>query len=144
MTAADLFSEEQRETIRRAVEAAERRTSGEIRVHIEKQCNDDAMSCAKKRFLQLGMQRTKERNGVLFYLAVESRVFAIVGDEGIDRKVPADFWNSISATMEEKFRAGKFTEGLAEGIATAGEQLEKHFPRATDDKDELTNEISFE
>ncbi len=142
-TAKNFFTDAQKDAIRKAIEEAERQTSGEIRVHIENACKDEAVKCAEEWFGKLKMHETAEHNGVLFYLAVKSRVFAIYGGKGINEKVPAGFWDTISAHMEKHFREGNFTEGLAEGIAMAGEQLKVHFPLRHDDKDELTNEISF-
>jgi uncharacterized membrane protein len=143
MSAEKFFTDGQKEVIRKAIELAEEKTSGEIRVHIENKCDGDVVKVAEKRFGQLKMQETKERNGVLFYLAIDSRVFSIYGDKGIHEKVPSGFWNEISAHMEKLFRNGNFTEGLAEGIAMAGNQLQQHFPHQKDDKNELSNEISF-
>jgi uncharacterized membrane protein len=143
MSAEAFFTDHQKEVIRKAIELAEEKTSGEIRVHIESKCKGDVLKCAEKRFGSLKMHQTKERNGVLFYLAIDSRVFAIYGDKGINDKVPGDFWNKISAHMEKLFQKGNFTEGLAEGIAMAGEALVKHFPHQKDDTNELSNEISF-
>jgi len=94
-------------------------------------------------FNKLGMQKTELRNGVLFYLAVENRKFAIIGDAGINAKVEADFWDTTKDIVEKHFREGRFAEGLAGGIIMAGEQLKRHFPRNQEDINELTNEISF-
>lgn len=143
MSAEAFFTVEQKEAIRRAIVDAEEKTSGEIRVHVDEKCKGDAIQQAEKVFGKLKMHETKERNGVLFYLAVTSRVFAIYGDQGIHAKVGNGFWDEISKQMEKLFQQGKFTEGLAEGIAKAGDQLAKHFPHQSDDKNELTNEISF-
>ena len=90
------------------------------------------------------MNRTAERNGVLFYLAVVDKKFAILGDSGINAKVPAGFWDEISQLFKNKFREGKFTEGLSEGIIKAGEQLKTHFPFSKEDVNELSDEISFD
>jgi uncharacterized membrane protein len=143
MHAEQFFSETQKEAIRKAIENAEERTSGEIRVHIENKCNGDVVRTAESRFGKLKMHKTKERNGVLFYLAVESKVFSIYGDKGIHGKVGNDFWKEISALMEKHFSKGEFTKGLCEGIAMAGEKLAIYFPHTDEDKNELTNEISF-
>jgi uncharacterized membrane protein len=143
MSAEKFFTEEQKEAIRKAIELAEEKTSGEIRVHIDRKCKGDVVKEAEKCFGKLKMHETEERNGVLFYLAIDSRVFAIYGDKGIYTKVGNEFWNEISAHMEKLFQKGNFTEGLAEGIAMAGNQLAKHFPHLSTDKNELSNEISF-
>jgi uncharacterized membrane protein len=143
MSAENFFSDAQKEAIRAVIAEAEEKTSGEIRVHIEEKCDENAIAHAEKVFAKLKMHETAERNGVLFYLAIDSRVFAIYGDKGIHEKVTAQFWDAASAVMEEQFKAGKFTEGLVAGITMAGEQLATHFPFKTGDKNELTNDISF-
>jgi uncharacterized membrane protein len=143
MSAETFFSDAQKEAIRAVIAEAEEKTSGEIRVHIEEKCDENAITHAEKVFGKLKMHETAERNGVLFYLAIDSRVFAIYGDKGIHKKVTAQFWDAASALMEQHFKQGKFTEGLIAGINMAGEQLAAHFPFKSDDKNELTNDISF-
>ena len=95
-------------------------------------------------FNKLGMHKTAERNGVLFYLAVSDKKFAIICDAGINAKVPAGFWEDVSQLLQKNFRESKFTEGLSEGILLAGEHLKTHFPYSIDDKNELPDEISFD
>ena len=142
MSAETFFSDQQKEDIRKAIAEAEEKTSGEIRVHIEEECKGEVVHRAEQVFASLEMHKTELRNGVLFYLAVYSRVFAIYGDKGIHEKVPVKFWDGASSLMERHFKEGNFTEGLMAGIQMAGEQLAAHFPR-TNDKNELTDEISF-
>jgi uncharacterized membrane protein len=89
------------------------------------------------------MNRTEERNGVLFYLAIRNRKFAIIGDTGINARVPEGFWDKIKNIMESDFREKRFSDGLAKGILMAGNQLKEHFPHLTDDVNELPDEISF-
>jgi uncharacterized membrane protein len=137
------FSEENKLQIINAVRVAENNTSGEIRVHIEKYCKGNVLDRAAYIFEKLEMHKTKLRNGVLFYLAIEDRKFAILGDAGINRKVPKNFWEEIKEEMAGKFREGKFTEGLSTGIKKAGQQLKQHFPYQEDDINELSDEISF-
>jgi uncharacterized membrane protein len=144
MSAETFFSDEQKKAISAAIAEAEMKTSGELRVHIEETCKDkSALERIEELFGQLKMHETAERNGVLFYLAIDTRVFAIYGDKGIHEKVQPQFWDAASAIMEQHFREGKFTEGLKAAIAMAGEQLATHFPHKADDKNELTNDISF-
>jgi uncharacterized membrane protein len=144
MKASSFFSEEQQAQILAAVKEAEKETSGEIRVHIESSLKVDVLDRAAWLFKKLGMHKTAARNGVLFYLALEDRKFAIIGDAGINSKVPAGFWDKISELLAGNFKEGKFTEGLSEGIIMAGEQLKKHFPYQVDDVNELPDEISFD
>jgi uncharacterized membrane protein len=143
MKASSFFSKEQQAQILDAVKEAERATSGEIRVHIESTLEVDVLDRAAWLFKKLGMDKTADRNGVLFYLAVDDRKFAIIGDAGINAKVPVGFWNEISERLRENFKEGKFTEGLTGGIIMAGNQLKTYFPRSSDDVNELSDEISF-
>jgi uncharacterized membrane protein len=144
MKASTFFTEEQQAQILAAVKEAENETSGEIRLHIETRCTEDVLDRAAWLFKKLGMHKTAERNGVLFYLAVEDRKFAVIGDSGINAKVPEGFWNCVKDLMQERFREGKFTEGLSQGIILAGVHLKEHFPYKKDDRNELPDEISFD
>jgi len=125
-----------------AIRAAESRTSGEIRVHLERRCGGHPMDAALRWFTRLGMQQTRERNGVLFYVAVDERVFAVVGDRGIHDKVGEGFWNALRDDLQAAFAAGHHADGLVRAIEIAGERLEQHFPRSADDRNELTDEVS--
>jgi uncharacterized membrane protein len=142
--ASSFFTEEEQSKILSAVKEAEEETSGEIRVHIETSCSGDVLDRAAWIFGKLGMHKTALRNGVLFYLAVVDRKFALIGDAGINAKVPLDFWDKAKEMMLTNFKAGNFTEGLAKGILMAGEQLKTHFPHQSDDVNELPDEISFD
>mgnify|MGYP001614119268 FL=1 len=140
----DLFTPEQKNKIVTAIKEAEKNTSGEIRVHIDKNCKEDVLDRAAFLFEKLEMHQTELRNGVLIYLAVEDRKLAILGDVGINLEVPKGFWDEIKNNMVENFKNGEFVKGLAEGIIMAGEQLEQHFPyQKNDDKNELNDAISF-
>ncbi len=144
MKASSFFSKEQLAHIREAIKEAEGETSGEIRVHIETSHKGEVLDRAAWIFKKTGMYKTKNRNGVLFYLAVENRKFAILGDWGINAKVKDDFWDNIKELMRQEFSKGNFAEGLAKGILAAGLQLKEHFPRSKDDVNELPDEISYE
>jgi uncharacterized membrane protein len=144
MKASTFFTKEQQAQILASVREAEKETSGEIRVHIETSFKGDVLDRAAWVFKKLGMHKTAERNGVLFYLAVSDRKFAILGDAGINAKVASGFWNDISNLLSEKFKEGKFTEGLSEGIVLAGKQLQTYFPYNKDDVNELPDDISFD
>ncbi len=137
------FTEENKLQITNAIRAAEMNTSGEIRVHIEKYCKADVLDRAAYVFEKMEMHKTQLRNGVLFYLAVEDHQFAILGDAGINQKVPEDFWETTKELVLSKFKEGNLTEGLTSGILMAGEQLKTHFPYLKNDVDELSNDISF-
>jgi len=144
MKASTFFTDEQQAQILAAVKEAELSTSGEVRIHIETNCPEDVLDRAAWIFGKLGMNKTAERNGVLFYLAVNDKKFAVIGDAGINAKVPAEFWNETKDLMASNFRQGRFTEGLTEAVILAGKQLKAHFPYAKDDKNELSDEISFD
>jgi uncharacterized membrane protein len=126
----------------KAIREAERNTSGEIRVHIERHTEEEPMKHAQEVFHWLKMDNTKLGNGVLIYVAVEDRSFVIYGDHGINAVVPNDFWNRTRDVMQEHFKQGRFKQGLVEGVLMAGAELEKHFPWHNGDKNELSDEIS--
>lgn len=138
------FSTEDQEKIVNAILNAELDTSGEIRVHIETYCKSHVLERAAFLFKKLKMDKTELRNGVLFYVAVKSRKFAILGDAGINQAVPENFWDDIKEMMGKKFSENQFTEGLTMGILEAGKHLKKHFPHHSDDINELPDEISFD
>jgi uncharacterized membrane protein len=144
MKASTFFTKEQQAQILASLKEAELETSGEIRVHIETSNKGEVLDRAAWLFKKLGMHKTAERNGVLFYLAVKDRKFAIIGDAGINAKVHAGFWDDVSELLKKNFKEGKFTEGLSEGILLAGEHLKIHFPHREDDVNELPDEISFD
>jgi uncharacterized membrane protein len=141
---ASFFSQLDNDRIVSAIGDAEKRSSGEIRVHVTKRKPDDLEARARRRFELLGMTRTAERNGVLFYIAPTARQFQILGDAGIHEKCGPDFWKEVAAEMEESFRRGEFTEGIIRGVARVGDVLERHFPRGAADRDELANVIDEE
>ena len=143
MNAANFFSKEEKEVIKSAVKEAELNTSGEIRVHIDNHCKEEVMDRAAWWFGKLEIQKTAQRNGVLFYLAVKDHKFAILGDGGINAVTQDDFWDQIKEKMLASFMEGEFANGLKEGILMAGEALKSHFPYQDDDINELSDEISF-
>ena len=125
-----------------AIANAEGRTSGELRVHVQKRVGaTDIRNLAERTFERLGMTKTAERNGVLLFIASEDRQFTILGDSGIDAKVPAGFWDDVIAKLTSRFKVGEFSDGIIEAIEAAGEHLAAYFPRSDDDVDELSNEI---
>lgn len=144
MKASTFFSKEQQDLIRQAIIEAEESTSGEIRVHIETGIEGDVLDRAAWIFKKIGMHRTRERNGVLFYLALNNRRFAVIGDGGINKKVPDGFWDDVKAVVEKNFNNGQFVDGLKEGILMAGSKLKEHFPHEKTDINELPDDISFD
>ena len=143
MTSRTFFSKEEQRRIVSAIKEAELDTSGEIRVHIENHCKEEALERAAELFYDLKMDRTAARNGILFYLAVKDHKFAIIGDEGINKNVEHNFWNDIKDEMTSNFKENKFTEGLTSAILKCGEKLKTYFPHQEDDVNELSDEISF-
>lgn len=142
-SAKNFFTKPQQEEILQAIKNAELNTGGEIRVHIENKCPGDVLDRAAQVFDKLQMQKTALRNGVLIYLSIENRKFAILGDAGINAVVPENFWDDIKTSMLKHFKEGQFTVGLTEAILQAGDQLKKHFPYLVDDVNELPDDISF-
>lgn len=125
-----------------AIRVAENETSGEIRVHIEGTCNTTVEKRALEVFSILKMHNTKDRNGVLIYIAVNDHKFGIYGDKGIHNKVSVNFWNNTKTTIQSHFKKGDFKQGLVDGVLHAGQQLKTYFPIKDYDRDELPNTIS--
>ena len=143
MKAKNFFSDNDKERIVEAIAEAEKNTSGEVRVHVEWKCNGEPLDRAANLFALLKMHKTKLRNGVLIYLSINDRKFAIIGDAGINAKVSEDFWESTKDKMLDHFKENRLTDGLVAGILSTGEQLKSHFPYQSDDVNELPNDISF-
>jgi len=143
------FRASERAQILDAIHAAEARTSGEIRLHVERDlprrgpAAGDAYGRAREVFARLGMHRTEARNGVLVYLALRPRALAVVGDEGLHGHVGDAFWPQVVAAMLPAFGDDRPADGLAAGIALIGERLREHFPHRADDANELPDDISF-
>src|ERR1700712_5009849 len=138
-----VFNEEEQQRIRSAIESAEKNTSGQIRVCIEKTCSEDVLDRAAKYFHQLDMHKTRLRNGVLIYLATVDRKFAIIGDAGINKVVPADFWDDTKEDMLQHFKYGNLVDGIVTGLKISGEHLEKYFPHHDGDANELSDDVAF-
>ena len=143
MATSSFLSHQQQAAVLAAISDAESQTSGEIRLHLESRCKGDVLNRAAMVFQTLAMHKTALRNGVLFYLATEDRKFGILGDGGINAVVPEGFWNEVKDTVIAGLAAGNPSEGLASGIRLAGQQLSAHFPLEADDRNELSNDISF-
>ena len=141
--AKDLFTENQQQQVVEAIKEAELKTSGEIKVHIERKCNAEVLDHAAFMFDELEIEKTELRNGVLIYLALEDRALAILGDTGINLKVPKNFWDATRDVMINHFKEGEFVEGLANGIQLAGELLKEHYPYELGYVNQLSDEISF-
>jgi len=143
LTAEDFLSKAERERVAQAIGEAERLTSGEIRVHLEDHIEDDVLDHAAFVFEELGMHRTDQRNGVLIYVCVADRKVAVIGDKGINERVPEGFWTDVVAVLKLHFAAGRRADGLAEAVHMVASKLRQHFPLQTNDRNELSNEVSF-
>lgn len=145
MAAKHYFSQEEETRLLASIQAAERNTSGEIRLHVESRCKlKDPRDRAAQVFEGLGMHKTALRNGVLFYISLDDHQFAILGDAGIDAHVPPGFWDNIKELMLGYFKKGEIASGLIAGIEQAGKQLGQHFPyHANSDQNELSDDISY-
>lgn len=138
----DFLTKAEEAEVVEAIRLAEKNTSGEIRVHLEKETSIAPIERAVEVFHELGMDTTQLRNGVIIYVAVKSKKFAIYGDQGINDKVEDDFWDCTKDIMVNHFKTGNNVQALVEGIHNAGEQLKKYFPFDENDTNELSNEIS--
>ena len=138
----EFLTEEEEQEVVAAIQKAERKTSGEIRVHIEKSSKGDIWERAMEVFHLLKMDNTKEDNGVLIYVAIDDRNFVIYGDKGINKVVPPDFWESTKEAIIAQFKKGDYKQGLIDGINRAGHELQEHFPWSEGDKNELSDKIS--
>jgi uncharacterized membrane protein len=138
-----LFTEEEQEMVTAAIADAEKLTSGEIRVAIEKHCPEEAYDRAVSYFYELNMEKTTQHNGVLIYLAYEDHKFAIIGDKGINKVVPEDFWETTQVAMKAHFASGNYASGIIAGVRLAGEKLAMYFPYDNGDVNELPNDIVY-
>jgi uncharacterized membrane protein len=141
--AADYFSDEQQLQIKNAVQQAEKRTSGEIRVCIDSKIKGDAYTRAVEFFHELKMHKTELHNGVLIYVAIENKQFAVIGDSGIHQHVHQQFWENLKEEMIPFFKNGDYTGALLHAIKQTGEALVKHFPYSKNDANELSDDIIF-
>jgi uncharacterized membrane protein len=132
------------ERIVAAIQAAEDRSLGEIRVHVTTKAEVEVEAAARAQFEKLEMTRTALRNGVLIYVAPKSQRFAVIGDKGIHERCGPDFWKTVASAMESDFRAGRYTDGILDGVTAAGDELAKHFPRphAHRDANELADDVT--
>jgi len=124
-----------------AINLAEQKSSGEIRLYVSNGRVDDALSAAQIQFARLGMEKTRLRNGVLLFFAPKSQQFAIMGDSAIHEKCGNDYWQEISKEMSALLKGGQFTQAIVQAINRVGDALAKHFPRAPEDRNELPDGI---
>jgi len=142
MRTKDFLDKLDHERIVRAIKESEAKTSGEIRVYVQRgDLDGDALDYAQKKFQKLGMQATKERNGVLVYVVPRARKFAVIGDEGVHQKCGDHFWQQLVERMRAHFQQANFTDALVEAIEEAGKLLATHFPKTGGTPNELPDEI---
>lgn len=139
----DWLTREELDRVRDAVQQAEQHTGGEIRVHLDVAIMEDVLDHAAYVFRDLGMDKTREHNGVLLYVSVPGRKVAVVGDTGIHAKLGNAYWHGVLESVLAHFKEDRFCEGLCEGVRLLGEKLQEHFPQRHDDRNELSNEVSI-
>ena len=137
------FTKKEKSQIVVAIREAEKNTSGEIRVHLAFRVREPVYGRAQKVFQRIGMTKTAHRNGVLIFLATGNKKFAVLGDVGINEKVPVEFWNDVVQIMQTHFKQNKFAEGVSEAVLRIGEKLKAYFPHEAHDKNELSDQISY-
>jgi uncharacterized membrane protein len=139
-----LITPEDQDRLLDKIARIEKRSSGEVRIHVTDRRVKDPLEAARRTFTSLGMSATKRRNGVLVFLSLPSRKFAIVGDKGIDRVTPQDYWDGLRDTLAARFAAGDYSEGLLDILDRVEAVLAEHFPYEKGDVDELSDELSYE
>lgn len=144
MRARDFLAKLGSDEIVAAIQAAEKKTSGEIRVFITRKEPQDPVAAAQSHFAELGMHKTQHRNGVLIFVAPRVRKFSVIGDSGVHARCGHEFWNKMAAEMTGHFKQGDFTAGILHGVSKAGDLLAEHFPRKPDDKNELPDDIAHD
>jgi uncharacterized membrane protein len=142
MRTKDFLDKLEHDRIVSAIKTAEANTSGQIRVYVQRgELAGDPLIASQKQFQKLGMQATRERNGILIFVVPRARKFAVIGDEGIHRKCGDEFWEQLVEGMRAHFQKENFTDALVEAIEEAGKLLARHFPKTAAPQNELPDEI---
>lgn len=144
MKAREFLKQLRDEEISAAIRAAEHITSGEIRVFVTHKKIADPIEAAQTAFVKMGMTKTRERNGVLIFVAPRTQKFAVIGDEGVHKRCGNQFWQAMAAEMSGHFKKSEFTPGIVHGVRKAGELLAQHFPRRPDDRNELPDRVAHD
>jgi len=143
MRTREFLSKLEHDRIIESIREAESKTSGEIRVLIQRgKSKSDPFLAAQKKFHRLGMHKTRERNAVLIFVAPRVHKFAVVGDQAIHEKCGEQFWQSVVERMRSHFQNEKFSHALVEAIQEIGSVLTRYFPKSSTDKNELPNEVA--
>jgi len=141
MKAKEFLEQLHRDQIVMAIREAEKKTSGEIRVFISRKSIKDPLKAAQGHFVDMGMEKTRERTGVLIFVAPRTHKFAVIGDVGVQTRCGDAFWTELAQEMTGHFKKSDFTSGIVHGVHRAGELLAQHFPRKAVDKNELPDEV---
>lgn len=144
MKASEFLSQLRHDEIVAAIREAEKRTSGEIRVFISRKRIGNPVQAARRHFLRMKMDRTRHRNGVLIFVAPRTCKFAVIGDAGVHKQCGDTLWREMADSMAMDFRKSEFTRGIVHGIRKAGEVLAWHFPPATNDRNELSDDVAHD
>lgn len=144
MKTRDFLKQLHKDQIVAAIREAEQKTSGEIRVFVSHKSIDDPVAAAQAEFARLDMMKTRERNGVLFFVAPNVRKFAVLGDAGVHQRCGDEFWRELTNEISGHFKSLRFTEGIVHGIRKAGQLLAQHFPKRSDDKNELSDDVAHD
>jgi uncharacterized membrane protein len=141
MKAREFLNQLSHQEIVQAIRDAEKSTSGEIRVFISRKSIQDAVPAAQAHFVELGMDKTRDRNAVLIFVAPRAHQFAVIGDTAVHARCGDDFWEQLAQEMSGHFRKSEFTTGIVHGVRKAGELLAQHFPRRDGDTNQLSDEV---
>ncbi|HEY6152374.1 MAG TPA: TPM domain-containing protein [Candidatus Udaeobacter sp.] len=142
MRTREFLSKLEHDRIIQAIREAEAKTSGEIRVLIQRgKLNSDSFVAARKKFHRLGMHKTRERNAVLIFVAPRVHKFAVVGDKAIHEKCGDEFWQGVVDGMRTHFQNENFSDALVQGVKEIGTVLARHFPKTSEDTNELSDDV---
>jgi len=143
MSVSTFFSKEEQTAIIDTIKETEKKTSIEIRIHIESSCKENIFDHAAYVFKKLKMHKTKQRTGILLYLALQDKKYAILGDIGVNQYVNNTFWEILCNDLKKDFENENFSEGIIKSIIRCGKELELHLPVGKDDIDELPNTVNI-
>jgi uncharacterized membrane protein len=142
MRSKEFISKLDHDRIVKAIREAESKTSGQIRIYIQRgSLKGEALESARKKFTELRMHETRDRNAVLIYVAPRARKLAVIGDQGIHEKCGDPLWQSVVSTMTDHFKKERFTDAIVDAVRELGAVLSEHFPHQAGGQNELPDEI---
>lgn len=142
MRTKEFLSKLEHDRIVRTIQDVELKSSGQIRVHIQRgKLDGDPLAAAQKKFHRLGMHKTPKRDAVLIFVAPRAHKFAVVGDRAIHEKCGDSLWRGVVAKMREHFRNERFSDALVDAVRDIGEVLAEHFPRDSRGGNELPDAV---